>query len=529
MPRVMEHVEVLIIALFVSVLGLNALAERFSVPYPIFLVLGGLALGGIPGVPDVELEPDLVLVIFLPPLLYSAAFFADLRSLRRSARALTLTSIGLVLVTTCAVAVAAHEVIDIPWAAAFALGAVVSPTDPVAATAIMRRLGAPRRVVDVIEGESLVNDASALVAYRVAVAAALTGSFSLLDASLDFIVAAIGGVALGLAIAVVVAWVRRRIDDPVTSMTVSLFTGYAAFIPADMLELSGVLAVVTCGLYLGWHAPSLASPQTRLQTFAVWEMLVFLLNAVLFILIGLQLPAIIDDLGAVSVAEALGYTAVIIGVVVGTRMAWMFTVPYVIRALDRRPQQRARRTDARTRLVMGWAGMRGGVSLAAALAIPATLDSGAPFPNRELILFITFGVIVFTVVGQGLTLPILIRRLGVLDDGSEEEGEELLGRMEAAQAALTWLEEESEAREETVQRVSRLYEFRYRRFSARAGEIDGSDRIEEQSLGYQRLMHRVFEAQRRRLVELRNQGQISNDVMHRLERELDLEESRLEV
>ncbi len=275
----MEHVEVLIIALFVSVLGLNALAERFSVPYPIILVLGGLALGAIPGVPEVELEPDLVLVIFLPPLLYSAAFFADLRALRQSARALTLTSIGLVLVTTCAVAVAAHEVIDIPWAAAFALGAVVSPTDPVAATAIMRRLGAPRRVVDVIEGESLVNDASALVAFRVAVAAAVGGSFSLLDASVDFVVAAAGGAALGLAIAAVVAWVRRRIDDPVTAMTMSLFTGYAAFIPADQLDLSGVIAVVTCGLYLGWHAPSLASPQTRLQTFAVWEMLVFLLNA----------------------------------------------------------------------------------------------------------------------------------------------------------------------------------------------------------------------------------------------------------
>ena len=526
---VVEHVEVLIIALFVSVLGLNALAERFSVPYPIFLVLGGLALGGIPGVPDVELEPELVLVIFLPPLLYSAAFFADLRALRQSARALTLLSIGLVLGTTCAVAVVAHEVIDMPWAAAFALGAVVSPTDPVAATAIMRRLGAPRAIVNIVEGESLVNDASALVAYKVAVAAAVTGSFSLFDATVDFVVAAAGGAALGLAIAVVVAWVRRRIDDPVTAMTMSLFTGYAAFIPADELELSGVLAVVTCGLYLGWHAPTLASPQTRLQTFAVWEMLVFLLNAILFILIGLQLPVIVDELGAVSVAEALGYSAAIIGVVVGVRLIWSFTVPYVIRMLDRRPQQRARRTDARTRLVMSWAGMRGGVSLAAALAIPATIDSGAPFPHRELILFITFGVIVFTVVGQGLTLPLLIRRLGVLDDGSEEESEELLGRMEAAQAALRWLESESEAREDTVRRVSRLYEFRYRRFSTRAGEVDDDDGIEEQSLGYQRLMHRVFEAQRLRLVELRNQGQISNAVMHRLERELDLEESRLEV
>ena len=189
----------------------------------------------------------------------------------------------------------------------------------------MRRLGAPRRIVNVVEGESLINDASALVAYRVAVAAAVGGSFSLLDATVDFVVAAVGGAALGLAIAVVVAWIRRRIDDPVTAMTISLFTGYAAFIPADELELSGVVAVVSCGLYLGWHAPSLASPQTRLQTFAVWEMLVFLLNAILFILIGLQLPVIVDELGAVSVAEALGYTAVIIGVVVGTRFIWSFS------------------------------------------------------------------------------------------------------------------------------------------------------------------------------------------------------------
>ena len=528
----MEHVEVLIIALFVSVLGLNALAERLSVPYPIFLVLGGLALGAVPGVPDVELEPELVLVIFLPPLLYSAAFFADLRALRADARGLSLVSIGLVLATTCAVAVVAHKVIDIPWAAAFALGAVVSPTDPVAATAIMQRLGAPRRVVNMIEGESLINDASALVAYRVAVAAAVGGSFSLLDASVDFVIAAFGGAALGLAIAVAVAWIRRRIDDPVTAMTISLFTGYAAFIPADELELSGVVAVVACGLYLGWHAPSLASPQVRLQSFAVWEMLVFLLNAILFILIGLQLPVIVDELGGVSVAEAVGYTAVVIAVVVGTRLVWFFTMPYVVRMLDRRPQQRARRTAASTRLVMSWAGMRGGVSLAAALAIPATLDSGAPFPHRELILFITFGVIVFTVVGQGLTLPLLIRRLGVVDDGTEEEQEELLGRLEAAQAALAWLDErepESDAREDTIRRVRGLYEFRHRRFSARAGEVDDDDGIEERSMAYQRLMHRVFDAQRLRLVELRNQGRISNQVMHRLERELDLEESRLEV
>src|SRR5918996_5706900 len=276
----MGSVELILILLFVSVAGLNALAHWLSVPYPILLVLGGLALGLVPGVPEVNLEPDLVLVLFLPPLLYSAAFFTDLRSLRDNVRPLSLTAIGLVLLTMAVVAVLAHEVIEMPWAAAFALGAIVSPTDPIAATTIMRRLGAPRRIVNMVEGESLFNDASALVSYRVAVAAAVGGSFSLLDASLEFVGAAAGGVAIGLAIAYVIAEIRKRIDDPPTEITISLFTGYAAFLPANELGLSGVLAAVSAGIYLGWRASELISPTTRLQAFGTWEVLGFLVNAV---------------------------------------------------------------------------------------------------------------------------------------------------------------------------------------------------------------------------------------------------------
>ena len=288
----MEHFEIFLAALFVSVAGLNSIARWLSVPYPIPLVLGGLVLGLVPGIPEIELEPELVLVVFLPPLLYAAAFFSDLRALRSDLRAISMSAIGLVLVTMGAVAVIAHEVIGLSWAMAFALGAIVSPTDPVAATAIMRQLGAPRRLVNVIEGESLVNDATALVAYRVAVAAAVGGSFSALDAGLEFVGAAAGGIAIGLVVGFVVAEVRRRLDDIPTEITISLLTAYAAFIPADELGLSGVLAAVTAGVYLGWLAPELASPQMRLQGFAVWEILVFLLNATLFILIGLQLPVI---------------------------------------------------------------------------------------------------------------------------------------------------------------------------------------------------------------------------------------------
>jgi monovalent cation/hydrogen antiporter len=527
-----EHFEIFLAALFVSVAGLNAIARWLSVPYPIPLVLGGLVLGLLPGIPDIELEPDLVLVIFLPPLLYAAAFFSDLRALRSDLRAISIASIGLVLLTMGTVAVVAHEIIGMSWPLAFALGAIVSPTDPVAATAIMRQLGAPRRLVNFIEGESLVNDATALVAYRVAVAAAVGGTFSALDAGLEFLGAAAGGIAIGLVVAFVVGEIRRRLDDAPTEITISLLTPYAAFVPADELGLSGVLAAVTAGVYLGWRAPELITPQTRLQATAVWEILTFLLNATLFILIGLQLPLIADGLDAYTTGELVGYAALVCATVIGTRFAFSFTVPYALRALDRRPSQRARRIGARPRIVSSWAGMRGAVSLAAALALPLRTDAGAPLPDRDLILFITFALIVVTVVGQGLTLPYLIRALGVQEDGAEEEAEEMRARYVASRAALERLDElavEDWTLDDTIERVRGMYEFRRRRVKVRAGKIEDEEGIEDRSMAYQRLMHELYDVQRRAVVQLRNGGEISNDVMHRIERELDLEESRLEV
>jgi Na+/H+ antiporter len=529
-----EHLEVFIVVLFVSVAGLNALARWLSVPYPIPLVLGGLAIGLTPGMPEIELDPDLVLLIFLPPLLYSAAFFSDLHALRHNVRPISMLSVGLVLATIVVVAVLGHEVMGMSWAVAFALGAIVAPTDPVAATAVMRRLGAPRRLVNLIEGESLVNDATALVAYRVAVAAALGGSFSLFEASLEFVGAAAGGIAIGLLVAFVVGEIRRRLDDTPTELTISLFTAYAAFIPAEELHLSGVLAAVTSGVYLGWRAPAIASPQTRLEGFALWSILIFLLNAVLFILIGLQLPVVIDGLESRGVAEPIGYAALVCAAVIGTRFVWLMTVPHVVRALDRRPQQRERRVGWRERAVGSWAGLRGAVSLAAALALPLETDSGAPFPERDLILFITFALILVTIVGQGLTLPALIRRLGVQADASEEEAEEVHARLAASKAALERLDElegdgARQVSDDTLRRVRGIYEFRRRRFKARAGMLEDDDGIEDRSRAYQRLMLELYAAQRRALVELRNSGAISNDVMHRVERDLDLEEARLEV
>jgi monovalent cation/hydrogen antiporter len=526
-----EHLEIILAALFIAAAGLNVIARWLNVPYPIPLVIGGLLLGLTPGMPEVELDPDLVLVIFLPPLLYSAAFFADLRSLRDDLRVITLNAVGLVLATLGIVAVVGHEVMGLPWALSFALGAIVAPTDPVAATSIMQRLGAPRRLVNIVEGESLVNDATALVAYRVALGAALGGTFSIADAGLEFVGAAAGGIAIGLAVGYVVGEIRRKLSDPVTETTISLFTAYGAFIPAEELHLSGVLAAVSCGVYLGWKAPDIASAETRLASFPVWQILTFLLNATLFILIGLQLPVITEDL-SVSVWEAIGYSLIVWFAVVATRYAWQFAMTGVIRTLDRRPSQLARRASWRVRVVGGWSGLRGAVSLAAALALPFTTDAGDPLPGRDLILFVTFALILLTVVVQGLTLPWLIRKVGIQEDGTEEEQEELTGRYWAAEAALERLdvlEGEEWTRDDTIERVRRLYNFRRRRAKVLSGKIEDEDGIQEQSLAYQRLMHEIYAAQRARLVRLRNEGKVSSEIMRRLEHEIDLEESRLEV
>jgi monovalent cation/hydrogen antiporter len=525
-----EGFEVVLAGVLVSVAVLNTVASRIGIPYPIVLVLGGLALGLIPGLPNIELDPDLVLLVFLPPLLYSAAFFAEPRTLRGYARALTMTAVGLVLATTVLVAVVGHELLDLSWPMAFALGAIVSPTDPIASTAIMRRLRVPRLIVNLVEGESLVNDAAALVAYRVAVAAAIGGSFSLLDASGEFVLAAAGGVALGLAVGYVIGEIRRRLDDPQTEITISLITGYIAFVPAEQLDLSGVLAVVTAGLYLGWRAPELSSPSTRLQAFAVWDVATFLLNATLFVLIGLQLPVVSEAITGRSVAQLVIDSLLVTVVVIGARFAWSFTTPYLLRLIDRRPRQRELRVGAAARAVIAWSGLRGAVSLATALALPLETDAGDQLPGRDLIVFITFAVVLITVVGQGLTLPALIRRLGVVADGGEEEHEELTARLTASKAALEELEamaDEGWAGDETLDRARQYYEQRKRRFAARAGKIE-DDGYEERSQVRLRVLRRVYQAERRAIIELRNTGEISNEVMHRLERELDLEESYLD-
>jgi len=521
-----EHIEAVIISLLVAVAVLSALATRIGVPYPILLVVGGAVLGFLPGVPDVELEPDLVLVVFLPPLLYSGAFFASLRDLRADARTITLLSTGLVVVTAAAVAVLAHAVVDgLPWAACFALGAIVAPTDPVAALSIASRTGVPRRLTNILEGESLVNDASALVIYKIAVGAlGSAAAFSLADAGWDFVKAAAGGAAVGLAMAVVLREVRIRLNDPPVEITISLLSGYAAYVPAEQIGGSGVVAAVTLGIAVGWWSPRIATPDVRQQGAVVWGMLTFLLNALLFVLIGLQLPHVLEGLEDESVSFLAAVGVAVCAVVIGVRLVWVHAITMLIRAVDRRAVQRARRGTWRHRTIVAWAGMRGAVSLAAALALPADT------PQRDLIVFLTFAVILVTLVAQGLTLPAVIRALRVEDDGAEER-EELRARLVATDAALERLEElagEDWTREDTIERLTGAYTYRRRRLKARAGAIE-DDGYEDRSSQYQRVVREVLDAQRDAIYALRNEGVISNDVMHRIEREFDLEDQRLEI
>lgn len=522
--------ELAVVALLVSVVALLVAAVRSRVPYPILLVVGSALLGFAPGAPEVEVDPDVILVLALPPLLYAAAFFTDLHDFRRNLRPIGFLAIGLVVFTTLVVGVVAHVALGLDWAVAFTLGAIVSPTDPVAATAIAGRLGAPRRYVSVVEGESLVNDATGLIVYKFAVAAVVTGTFSLVAAGLEFVLTAAAGIAIGVLVGVLIAAVRRRLEDPTTEISISFLTPYLAYLPAEAVGASAVLAAVTSGIYLGWRAPQLISPQTRIEAYAFWRVVTFLLNAALFVLIGLQLPAVLGDLAGASPGRLALDAAVVVLTVLVVRLAWNFTAAYVPRRLAPRWYRDEPPPQPGLTLLVGWTGMRGAVSLAAALAIPATVDGGAAFPDRALVVFLVYAVILATLLLQGLTLPSLIERLGLGAEETEER-REALARIRAAEAAIERLDElagEAWVRESSRARLRAVYEFRVRRFGARFDDEDDG-RLEEGSQAFQRMRRAALDAERDELLRLSTDGRISEEVMRRIERDLDLEDARLDI
>jgi CPA1 family monovalent cation:H+ antiporter len=503
----LHDIEFLLLLLLAAAM-LVRLADQIAVPYPIVLVVGGLAIGFIPGLPVFELDPDVVFLVFLPPLLHAAGWRSSPQELRAEIRPLALLSVGLVLATLVAVAVVAHAVVPgMSWEAAFLLGAIVGPTDAVAASATFSRIGVPERLRLLVEGESMINDGTALVAFRVAkVAAAGGAAFSAGHAALDFVYAAAGGVAIGLAVGWLSTQVIRRQTDASLSIFFSVLTAYAAYIAGEAADASGVLAAVTAGIYGGWHSHSTLDAGTRLSTIAFWRVMTFGLEALLFVLLGLQAPQLADR---IDVGSLLGQAVVVALTVIAVRMAWAL-IPgggfgYTVRE----------------RVVVGWAGMRGAISLAAALAVPFAV------PERSQILLLTFGVILITLLGQGLTLPPLLRRLEL--SGAELwSPDEATARLEAAQSALDRLDEleEEGASQEPLRRLRELYRARFAACVAvLGGDIPEDGRRELHHYGAMR--RELIAVERASLLTLRNERRIPLDVVRRVERDLDLEEARI--
>ncbi|HEX3889959.1 MAG TPA: Na+/H+ antiporter [Verrucomicrobiae bacterium] len=526
----MDSIVDIFVGLLLAVAVLALVARKLHIPYPILFVLGGLLLGWIPGLPKVRLNPDLVFLFFLPPLLFPAALFTSWRDFRLNLRPISLLAIGLVLFTTVAVAYFAHYFMNLPLAVGFVLGAIISPPDAIAATAIAERLRVPRRIVTILEGESLVNDATALVAYRFAVVAVISGSFSLAHASGQFFIVGIGGILIGLAVGWLAEQFHRRVDDAPIEITVSLLTPFAAYLLAERLDVSGVLAVVVAGLYLGRRMPELLTFKTRLQGGPVWEMVEFLLNGFVFILIGLQLPEVLHALSShdIPIHRLIWYALLISFAVILIRILWVFPAAYLPRLLFKSIRTRDPYPSWRHVTIIGWTGMRGVVSLAAALALPLTIQNGEPFPGRDLILFLTFVVILATLVVQGLSLPPLIRWLGVKDDGSMEK-EEREARLKANQTALANLNEIAErnpAKADALQRLRVEYEDHIRQVEGAERESSGTP-LRLFSSEFERLSREALQVERRTILQLRNDNAISDEVLRRIQRDIDLAEARL--
>lgn len=526
----MTSVAEIFVGLLLAVAVLALLARRLHIPYPILFVGGGLVLGLIPKVPEVRLDPELVFLFFLPPLLFPAALFTSWRDFRDNLRPISLLAVGLVLFTTASVAVLCHYLMGLPLEVGLILGAIISPPDAIAATAIANRLSVPRRIVTILEGESLVNDATALVAYRFATLALATGTFSLTQASAMFVVVSLGGIGIGLLFGWLAGQFHKRVDDAPIETTVSLLTPFAAYLSAERLGTSGVLAVVTAGLYLGRRMPDLLTFRTRLQGGPVWEMVEFLLNGFVFILIGLQLPEILEALSGTGmpIVQLIGYALTISLAVVLIRIIWVFPASYLPRFFFKSLRQRDPYPRWQHVALLAWTGMRGVVSLAAAMALPLTLHNGQPFPGRDTIIFITFVVILVTLVAQGLSLPYVIRWLGIKDDGSMES-EERTARLKANRAALARLEQMQNLEAgaaEALRRLTAEYQDHILQLEGEKPNQAGTP-LRRFSSEFERLSHEALMQERHTILQLRDQDTINDEVLRRIQRDIDLAEARL--
>lgn len=517
-----------VIALFVVLAVVATLSRRLGVPYPLLMLVTGLLIGFIPGLPHITLTPELVLLLFLPPILFQAAYFTSVRDLVANSRAISLLGVGLVVVTVLAVGIVANWLApQLGWAAAFALGAIVAPPDAVAATAVARQIHLPRRIVTILEGESLFNDAAALVAFSLAIQAVLTGDFEPTNAALQLVWVAVGGVAIGLVVGNVTSWLLARLQDAQVETLITLIAPFTAYLPADFIGVSGVLAAVVAGLIVGRRAPQILTSESRILGRAVWDIVVFLINGLVFVLIGLELPVVVRSAGD-AVWTYLGIALAVSLTVIVVRFAWVVPATYLPRILS--PKLRARDPSPpwQAVFVLGYAGMRGTVSIAAALAVPVVVGPNfEAFPGRALLLLTAFVVVLVTLVGQGLSLPWIIARLGLREDGRAAEMEEDQAREATTQAALAHLDGLVEDWPGHLPLINQLRE-RYRHANEHIG-ASTDEAADTELIEHRKIRHGLIEAQRMTLIELRDRGEISDEVQRRVERDLDLEELRMEA
>ena len=521
----MEAAE-LLLALLVVVATLVTVSRWLRLPYPVLQLVGGLAIGSLPFVPHIDVPPDLILALVLPPIVYAAAFFTPIRSFKQDIGNIASLAVGLVLASALAVAgVTIALVPGITVAIAVTLGAIVSPPDEVAATAVMERLAVPRRVIALLDGESLLNDATALTVFRVALAAAVAETTAVTFAPLGtFVVVGIGGVAVGFAVGWIMVEIRSRLDEVPVAITASFVTPYASYVSAELLGVSGVLAAVTAGLYLGRRQSRFMGSDVRIAGRAVWEMLIFLLNGLVFILIGLEISALLRVMDRDQIAALAGIGLVVSVVLIVVRAIWIFAMAAWQRFIAHAEVLRVSEV-----LVLSWSGMRGAVSLAAALALPTSIATGSPLPARDAVLVITFTVILVTLVGQGLTLPVVIRavRLGADEDVAAEEREARAKLVEEALGRLDELDEKWPGHRPLIEQIRAAYQHRAEHQEQLAD--GGASEAEQELIEHRQIRRSVIDAQRDALLDMRDRGAIDDDVLRNIERDLDLEELRMEA
>jgi len=523
----------IIIFLLVMIVAFTVIVEKLRVPQPIMLVVVGLVIGFVPQVPDVVLSPDIVFLVFLPPLLFTAAWKLSWHSFKAERRSVFSLATGLVFFTTVAIAAVAHYLIPgFTWQLGFLLGAIISPPDAVAAGAVTKGLNLDKRITTILEGESLVNDASALVAYRYAIASILAGTFVLWEASINFLWLGIGGILVGLVIARIFTWAHKYLrHDSTLEVTLIFLIPFMAYVLAEHFHLSGVLAVVAAGLFLSYRSPEIFTYHTRIQANSWWETIEFLLNGFVFILIGLQLPGILTHIEEGSLLKAFGYGVLITTVAIVVRIVWVFPGTYIPIWLSRKSKHRREMIDWRSVAIISWAGMRGVVSLASALAIPLTLANGQAFPQRDMILFITFCVIFLTLVVHGLSLRLFIRVLKISPDHAKEEQEEKVIRKHLATQALAFIDKKilsSEIDESVLERLRSKYEINLRSVSEKDVNTALHKNANTMLLQYAKAQKEVLDHERSVLVTLHKDGVVPSEILKRIEYEMDIEESRVD-